>query len=68
MTDRALFVTAFIAQYIITIFGICQQESCIKFVGFDNVFYSLFLWILPLMVFGKLSRNTTMRGYLYGAV
>ena len=26
MTDRALFVTAFIAQYVTTFFGICQQE------------------------------------------
>ena len=30
--------------------------------------YSLFLWILPLMVLGSSSRKTTMRGYLYGAV
>ena len=30
--------------------------------------HSLFRWILPLMVLGSSSRNTTMRGYLYGAV
>lgn len=28
------------------------------------VFYSLFRWILPLTVLGRLSRKTTMRGYL----
>ena len=26
--------------------------------------YSLFRWILPLMVLGRASRNSTMRGYL----
>ena len=26
--------------------------------------YSLFLWILPLMVLGSSSRNSTIRGYL----
>ena len=26
--------------------------------------YSLFLWILPLMVLGSSSRKTTIRGYL----
>ncbi len=34
-------------------------------IGFD---YNLLLMILPLVVFGSSSRNTTMRGYLYGAV
>ncbi|MPN59460.1 hypothetical protein SDC9_207181 [bioreactor metagenome] len=30
--------------------------------------YSSLRMIFPLVVFGRFSRNTTMRGYLYGAV
>jgi len=35
--------------------GICPDHSSAR-------------WIFPLVVLGSSSRNTTMRGYLYGAV
>ena len=35
---------------------------------FNFQYHSRFLCILPLVVFGRESRKTTIRGYLYGAV
>ena len=55
--------------YLISFLRICQSNSPVfhKF-SVLSYYYSLLRWILPLTVLGSSSLNSTIRGYLYGAV
>ncbi len=79
MTASAVFVIVFMnciqLMGMIIAHSVCFVNRCLSDLTIEtkdlldfSVPHSLLRMIFPLVVFGRLSRNSTMRGYLYGAV